>query len=264
MTLMLISYGKMAGTSGEQQDFNRTGLTVCRHRACYTGQRVSRVPSGLAGVVGIECTSLDLSFNELISVSGVKEFVHLQELVLDNNELRDLRTLPEIPTLTTLSLNNNKIQDIDTALDRIGQCCPRISYVSLLGNPGCPDQLTAPSKNDEDDYERYRLYAIHVLPGTLRFLDSRAIGETERAEAQRRGRFLKTVRPKLLDDQLGGNCYRKPASNEFDEASFYVNYTPLPTTVRGPQDHKGAYGKCRYRYSGKNSEGNRFISNNDL
>lgn len=26
----------------------------------------------------------------------------------------------------------------------------------------------------------------------------------------------------------------------------------------------GAYGKCKYRYSGKNSEGNRFISNNDL
>lgn len=26
----------------------------------------------------------------------------------------------------------------------------------------------------------------------------------------------------------------------------------------------GAYGKCHHRYSGKNSEGNRFIMNNDL
>lgn len=26
----------------------------------------------------------------------------------------------------------------------------------------------------------------------------------------------------------------------------------------------GSYGKCKYRYNGKHSEGNRFISNNDL
>ena len=61
------------------------------------------------GVVGNDCIGLDLSYNELTSISAVKYFRGLQELILDNNKLRDLKTLPCIPTLTTLSLNNNKV-----------------------------------------------------------------------------------------------------------------------------------------------------------
>lgn len=61
------------------------------------------------GVVGDNCTSLDLSYNELTSITAVKFFENLQELILDNNKLRDLKTLPRILNLTTLSLNNNKV-----------------------------------------------------------------------------------------------------------------------------------------------------------
>lgn len=61
------------------------------------------------GVVGDNCTSLDLSYNELTSITAVKYFENLQELILDNNKLRDLKTLPPILNLTTLSLNNNKV-----------------------------------------------------------------------------------------------------------------------------------------------------------
>ena len=60
-------------------------------------------------VVGNDCLCLDLSYNELTSVSSAKDFIHLQELILDNNKLRDLKTLPSMPGLTTLSLNNNKV-----------------------------------------------------------------------------------------------------------------------------------------------------------
>lgn len=250
---------KMAGRN--EEDFNRSGLTVCNDRAYYTGQRAHKIPNGLIGVVGIECKALDLSYNELRTITTIKDFVNLEELILDNNNLRDLRTLPRIPNLTTLSLNNNKLSDIDSALERIRLCCPRVSFVSLLGNPGCPDQLTHPGKNDEDDYERYRLYAIHVLPDTLRFLDSRSVTNYERIQAKSRGRFFKTIR---LDAKTGLNIISPRSNNQFDEMDFHINYTPLPTNLRTPQDHKGAYGKCKYRYSGKNSEGNRFISNNDL
>lgn len=78
-------------------------------QAWYTGQRAEKIPEGLVGVVGNDCMGLDLSYNELTSISAVKYFPSLQELILDNNKLRDLRTLPCIPTLTTLSLNNNKV-----------------------------------------------------------------------------------------------------------------------------------------------------------
>ncbi|XP_043479604.1 leucine-rich melanocyte differentiation-associated protein-like isoform X1 [Leptopilina heterotoma] len=244
-------------------DFNRSALTIRSDKVvCYTGQRAEKIPCGLFGIVGCNCVGLDLSFNELKSVSSVKNFTQLEELILDNNDLKDLKSLPIMPHLSTLSLNNNKFTDIYSVLQKIRDCCPKIGYVSLLGNPGCPDQLTDPTLNDEDDYERYRLYAIYTLPQTLRFLDSRPVSFQERNEAQNRGQYLKTV--KVPERSSSPNCFDTLTVGEFDEAIFNVNYTPLPRTTRGPYDHKGAYGKCRYRYSGKNSEGNRFISNNDL
>ncbi|XP_012350635.1 leucine-rich melanocyte differentiation-associated protein [Apis florea] len=243
-----------------QQDFNRSALTVRYGRAWYTGQRAEKIPGGLVGVVGDNCTSLDLSYNELTSITAVKYFESLQELILDNNKLRDLKTLPRILNLTTLSLNNNKITDIDNALKRIQECCPKVMYVSLLGNPGCPDQLTNPTSTDDEDYNRYRLYAIYALPSTLRFLDSRPVTIQERKDAERRGKYSRTI--KMVPD-----LSQKFVSNtleDFDDIFFNIHYTPLPRSIRNPLDHKGAFGKCKYRYSGKNSEGNRFISNNDL
>lgn len=242
-----------------QPDFNRSALTVRCGRACYTGQRAVKVPEGLVGVVGYDCTSLDLSYNELTSITAVKYFDRLQVLILDNNKLRDLRTLPQMPTLTTLSLNNNKISQIDGVLKQIQECCPNLVYVSLLGNPACPDQLTNPS-TDEEDYNRYRLYAIYVLPPSLRFLDSRPVTRQERIDAEIRGKFSRTIKlvPELTSKFVSNSM------DEIDDIFFNIHYTPLPTSIRDPHDHKGAFGKCKYRYSGKNSEGNRFISNNDL
>ncbi|XP_076172883.1 leucine-rich melanocyte differentiation-associated protein [Ptiloglossa arizonensis] len=243
-----------------EQDFNRTALTVRCGRAWYTGQRAEKIPGGLVGVVGNDCTGLDLSYNELTTITAVKYFQRLQELILDNNKLRDLKTLPRIPTLTTLSLNNNKISDIDGALKRIQECCPGVVYVSLLGNPGCPDQLTHPSSTDDEDYNRYRLYAIYLLPSSLRFLDSRSVTRQEKIDAESRGKYSRTVKlvPELSPKFVASTI------DEFDDIFFNIRYTPLPTSIRDPLDHKGAFGKCKYRYSGKNSEGNRFISNNDL
>ena len=192
-----------------------------------------------------------------------------------------------------------KVSDIDAALERIKEVCPNVVYVSLLGNPGYPDQLTDHTTSDEADYERYRLYAIHALPTSLRFLDSRPVTRQERIDARNRGRLLRTVK-------LAPRKMIELSQHGFDEIDVIldVNYTPLPQSRRSPTDHKGkyaklksiknrgkgstlykyilkmilitrnlflyfllfsgAYGKCRYRYSGKNSEGNRFISNNDL
>ncbi|XP_078036821.1 leucine-rich melanocyte differentiation-associated protein [Augochlora pura] len=256
---IIIWYRAWKMAEREQQDFNRSALTVRCERACYTGQRAEKIPEGLVGVVGYNCTSLDLSYNELTSITAVKYFERLQVLILDNNKLRDLKTLPRMPTLTTLSLNNNKISHIDGVLNRIRECCPNLVYVSLLGNPGCPDQLTNPT-TEEADYNRYRLYAIYLLPPSLRFLDSRPVTREEKIDAEIRGKYSRTVKlsPELLPRFISNSM------DEIDDIFFNIHYTPLPTSIRDPHDHKGAFGKCKYRYSGKNSEGNRFISNNDL
>ena len=108
-------------------------------------------------------------------------------------------------------------------------------YISLLGNPGCPDQLTNPTSTDDEDYNRYRLYAIHVLPPTLRFLDSRFITRQERNDAERRGKYSRTVKfvPELSPK------YVQNSVDKFDDYFFNINYTPLPTSIRDPLDHKG-------------------------
>ena len=108
--------------------------------------------------------------------------------------------------------------------------------MSLLGNPGCPDQLTQPDKHDDEDYERYLLYAIYVLPETLRFLDSRTITHKERIIAKSRGKFLKTI--KLSDVNSNVQEFDTVKSGFFNEEHFYINYTPLPETSRGSSDLK--------------------------
>lgn len=41
-------------------------------------------------------------------------------------------------------------------------------------------------------------------------------------------------------------------------------YSPLPSNSITPGDHKGTFGRSRYIYFGKQSEGNRFIRNDQL
>jgi hypothetical protein len=112
--------------------------------------------------------------------------------------------------------------------------------VSLLGNPGYPDQLTNPTSIDEDDYERYRLYAIYILPSSLRFLDSRQVTQEERLNAKTRGKYSRTIKllPELVRKFVPSSTH---INNEFDDIYFNVHYTPLPSSQRNPQDHKGIY-----------------------
>ncbi|KAJ8985629.1 hypothetical protein NQ317_015125 [Molorchus minor] len=219
---------------------------------CYSGQKCQRIPEALIKLYGVKVHSLDLSYNELASLHGLEGFPQLRELVLDNNQLSDSLSFPYMPELHTLSLNKNNICDIESLLLKIRENLPNITYLSLLGNKACPNELSG-AENDEEDYQRYRCYVLYHLPN-LKFLDSNKVRESEKVEARRRGKFMNIIRPKcseVNDDILNSILISE-------------TLTPLSRTIRSPDDHRGAYGKCRYRYSGKHSEGNRFISNSDL
>lgn len=110
---------------------------------------------------------------------------------------------------------------------------------------------------------------LYQLPN-LKFLDSTKVTDSERREARRSGQFMKIIRPTFNNE------------NENSNSDVFDTFTPLPKNIRRPDDYKGkwiithdmlenliisfsgSYGKCKYRYSGKHSEGNRFISNSDL
>ena len=49
------------------------------------------------------------------------------------------------------------IRDLDSLLDKIARNMPCLTYLSLLGNEACPNQLSASDK-DEEDYQRYRYH----------------------------------------------------------------------------------------------------------
>ncbi|XP_006519743.1 leucine-rich melanocyte differentiation-associated protein isoform X6 [Mus musculus] len=97
-----------------------------------------------------------------------------------------------------------------------------------------------------------RCFVLHKLP-KLKFLDAQKVTRQEREEALVRGAFMKVVKPK--------------ASSEEEKAAAPENqpqYTPLPSGSRDLTSHRGVLGKGRYFYYGRNSEGNRFIRDDQL
>nr|XP_019601547.1 PREDICTED: leucine-rich repeat-containing protein C10orf11 homolog isoform X2 [Rhinolophus sinicus] len=182
------------------------------------------------------------------SLEGLSAFGGLEELILDNNLLGNDLVLPGLPRLHTLSLNKNQITDLECLLDHLAEVTPALEYLSLLGNVACPNELVSLEK-DEEDYKRYRCFVLHKLPN-LKFLDARTVTRQEREEALVRGAFMKVVKPKVSSDSAA--------------ASPECHYTPLPSASRDLTSHRGVLGKCRYVYYGKNSEGNRFIRDDQL
>lgn len=235
---------------GERTDMLPSAITFIDNRLCYTSQRCHKIPEALVKLYGSRVHSLDLSYNELVSLKGLERFSFLRELVLDNNHLADSIVFPYLPHLHTLSLNKNQINDIELLMAKISHNLPALTFLSLLGNKACPNELSD-LDNDEEDYQRYRYYVLHHAP-SLKYLDSTRVTDSERAEANRRGQFMKIVRPK--EEENHDVVVQRPLHS----------YTPLPRNIRNPDDHRGAYSKCKYKYSGKHSEGNRFISNKDL
>ncbi|XP_017319622.1 leucine-rich melanocyte differentiation-associated protein isoform X1 [Ictalurus punctatus] len=229
---------------------SESGVVVNGTQVSYIGHDCELVPEFLAANYGSSAKRLDLSFNQLRSLTGLKAFSQLEELIVDNNLLGNDLRLPRLPQLHTLTLNKNQLSDIEALLEHLQEVTPALEYLSLLGNEACPNQLVSLDK-DEDDYQRYRYFVLHKLRN-LKFLDSRRVTQTEHLEAKARGEFMKVVRPKTEQDLT---------DRRSDITS--MPYTPLPRS-KDAKNPKGVFAKCRYVYYGKHSEGNRFIRNDQL
>eukprot|EP00005_Dracoamoeba_jomungandri_P002063 CAMPEP_0174252584 /NCGR_PEP_ID=MMETSP0439-20130205/1994_1 /TAXON_ID=0 /ORGANISM="Stereomyxa ramosa, Strain Chinc5" /LENGTH=234 /DNA_ID=CAMNT_0015333141 /DNA_START=51 /DNA_END=755 /DNA_ORIENTATION=+ len=214
------------------------------------GLAIEDVPEELGAKYGAKTKRLDLSYNNIKSLTNLEKFVKLDSLVLDCNEITHDQQFPHISTLKTLSLNDNEIEDLGPFLEHLKECFPKLTYLSLLKNPACPNYFTG---KDPDDYKRYRLFVVHKLE-QLKFLDSSAIKDEEREEAKRVGKFLGQVaRPVETDD--------KKAKQQEQELS---KIKPLPENLEPSAPKGAAFGRSKYVYYGKQSEGNRFILNDDL
>ncbi|XP_069096898.1 leucine-rich melanocyte differentiation-associated protein isoform X2 [Pleurodeles waltl] len=240
----------------------------------YISQDSSVIPEFLGQKYGNCAKRLDLSFNQLRyvlfssisycltitvvgcdacerSLHGLEKFEILEELILDNNLLSNELRLPSLPHLHTLTLNKNQISDLEDLLQHLTEVTPNLQYLSLLGNQACPNELVSLDK-DEDDYQRYRYFVLHKLT-CLKFLDTRQVTKRELEEAVARGTFMKVMKPVDVEE-----------SNDVVSQSPEMPYSPLPSASRDLTKHRGVLGKCRYVYYGKQSEGNRFIRDDQL
>jgi len=194
------------------------------------------------------CTNLLINFCQLKKVSNLSQFTKLQVLNLDNNEIEDSNDFPKIESLETLWLNNNKITDNELIMDLIARCFPNVQYLSMMRNPCCPDIYS--SDDQLDAYQRYRYYIIYRL-GKLNLLDATPVTATERKEAEKRGKFMKVAKPTA------------PAGEETKEEPVMKAISPIQPGAKPPKVAT-FLAKGKPRYDGTNSEGNRFICNEDL
>lgn len=98
---------------------------------------------------------MDISFNYISDLRDLQQFPYLEELICDNNKLNDATEFPKLESLKILSCNKNDIETLITFVDKIKDSFPNLTYLSMLGNKACPNQLSDQNK-DEYDYSKYR------------------------------------------------------------------------------------------------------------
>jgi len=230
----------------------------CLQLAC---QDFTEIPSDLSSRFGSTAKTLDLSFNDIASLgSSLNGFSVLHTLVLDNNSLSSSQPgfSAVAHTLRVLSVNNNSIDDLDAFLDSLAPLSA-LRQLSMLKNPACPSPYFG---GDSEDYARHRLYVISKLP-SLEFLDTAPVSAKERSEAIRRGALLRVAKPVAEEgteegkESAGGDAGQQESSDS--------QLTGLSPDMAAPGSTGPArFGTCSYVYYGKQSEGNRFILNDDL
>jgi len=224
-------------------------------------QQLKAIPDDAVRDHAATATKLDLSDNQISSLKNLDRFTKLGTLILDRNGIKHLSALdiPSVPSLHTVWLNNNDLHDLKGTMDVLARVSPGLSYLSMLKNPAVPNMYF--SDGEAEAYHRYRYYVIFRLK-KLKLLDASPVEEEEVKEAERVGKFMTPAKPVQKETPAAeANNAPNAAADESDKASassrpaFKNNKPPKAATFLG---------RGRPRYDGSNSEGNRFISNDDL
>lgn len=266
-------------------------------------QNLTALPAEEVRVRGMKLRRIDLSMNKLLSVSSLSwpysapAWPALTELILDKNQLSSLTGLSNsIPSLTTLWLNNNAVSDLELLLDQLEKLAPNLRYLSMMRNPAVPESyfsdLASPTAaggagaagnggggasspnsmqggdGGMESYQRFRLYVIYRLK-SLQFLDSTPVTTEERKEATVRGAYCRVAKPAApkaakSPSSADGAGATSPSSSGSDVSGPRQSTVGLSKDAQKPPKVATFLAKGKPRYDGTNSEGNRFIMNDDL
>jgi len=206
------------------------------------GRNLEAIPSSIAAQAKA-VKSLNLTNNKMKFFDQLSAFTSLETLVLDKNNLKNIIGLPKIETLKTLWLNNNLIDNFEKLLFRVKELFPNLKYLSLLRNPINPAVYFG--VENEKPYKRFRRRILQELPN-LKVIDTQDVTEKEREEAK--------FQPKYLIARPSEDGEDNPEDDEPRRFSFKEEKI-APAAF---------FGSGRLKYDGRDSEGNRFITNLDL
>jgi len=120
-------------------------------------------------------TSLDLSQNQLSSISFLEGFDHLESLNLHNNNITSSIIFPKFINLNNLYISNNNISDIGLFLDNNKDQLPSLIHLVTLDNE------CNPYFNNPNVYPQYRLLVLSRI--NLLLLDNMEVTDFERKSA---------------------------------------------------------------------------------
>ncbi|OQR72269.1 hypothetical protein BIW11_10495, partial [Tropilaelaps mercedesae] len=137
---------------------------------------IQEIPEQLFNTV----QTLDLSNNKFsIDVKFLSEFEQLTSVNLDHNRLECLTVFPRLRNLRSLSLNFNRILSLHPFVTSLAMQCPKLAFLSMMGNELCPNYLNG---GTEQQNEIYRLYVVRHFP-CLSYLDDAPVTAIERERA---------------------------------------------------------------------------------
>lgn len=246
--------------------------------------KIADLPSSVLDIAS-SIKELDLSFNDLSSLEGLEKFPNLEKLIVDNNALSSIASLPSLPRLKTLWANKNQIANQEEMFAVLASRVPGVTYLSLLFNPCCPNMLMG---NTEAEYRRYRVYAKHRLPSLIN-LDSAPVSAEEAETAKKKGQFFQTAdggnaQTQVLTQQQNDSSSASATSagnaqqQQQQSGSTAVGaarlvggrksadelFADLEREITQQRGDGVIFGIQRHVYTGKSSEGNRFIGNDML
>uniref|UniRef100_A0A1A9VNV3 U2A'/phosphoprotein 32 family A C-terminal domain-containing protein n=1 Tax=Glossina austeni TaxID=7395 RepID=A0A1A9VNV3_GLOAU len=199
---------------------------------------------------GRHCEYLDLGYNRLNSIENwLYDFPQLKCLILDGNCLREahLEKLKQpLDRLRVLMLNKNELSDLKTTTDILSKTFPNLEYLSLHGNPICPDNLNLKPFSDyvPYEYEHYKSTLIAALP-KLKFLDHTSLEVDEPATYIHASRY-------------------GSSNNSNSWLSSNTLWSKFKRFLRSNTSRSHNTLSAKTSYQGLHSEGNRYITNSDL
>lgn len=206
--------------------------------------------------------TIDLTGNRLRSGVNLDRFSRMHTLILDKNEMTAASfgsDFPVLPNVTTLWLNHNQFTDLIALVDVVARCCPNVTYVSMMKNPCVPDMYFGTDSGDADAYQRYRYYVVYRLTH-ITMLDATPVDAVERKEAMSCGARMAPRKPVAAARSGDGDSDQSGQSGQSGGSADHKSRRP-----KAPEGKPGAFlAKGKPRYDGSNSEGNRFIVNDDL